>query len=313
MKGPCHMTKVRTVSIVAIGACMLAGCTAEPPPTANDGVVQVVSTFSILTDIVEEVGGQHVDVHNLVPVGQDPHEYDARPDDSKALADADVFFYNGLNLEGGEHGWAARMADTVEMAEERRIETTSGVEPMYLTDGAQDTVNPHAFLDPNVGMVMAENVAEGLSEVDPDNAADYQDNLDGYVEELTELDAQYQREIGDLDADRRVLVTSERAFQYMADRYDVLEGYIWSVDTDDIGTPDQIISTIDFVNEHDPPALFVESNVTPTPMQTVADDTGVEIYATVFSDELAPEGQPGDTYLGFLEENLDNISEGLQQ
>lgn len=306
------MSKIRTATITAITALVLAGCGSNDDPSDN-GTVQAVSTFSVLTDIVEQVGGEHVEVYNLVPVGQDPHEYDSIPDDSKALADADVFFSNGLNLEGGENGWAARLADTVEMDDEQRVETTDGVEPMYLTEGASDTVNPHAFLDPNVGMIMAENVAEGLSEVDPEHAEQFQQNLDDYLDELSELDAQYQQQIGDLDEDRRVLVTSERAFQYMADRYDLEEGYIWAVDTDEIGTPDQIISTIDFVDEHQPPALFVESNVTPAPMETVAEDTGVEIYTTVFSDELAAEGEPGDTYLGFLEENLTKISEGLQQ
>lgn len=306
------MSKTRTVITTAIGAVLLAGCgSADPEP--ENGTVHAVSTFSILTDIVEEVGGDHVEVHNLVPVGQDPHEYDATPDDSKALADADVFFYNGLNLEGGDDGWAARMADTVEMDDEHRVETTEGVEPMYLTEDAEDSVNPHAFLDPNVGMTMAENVAESLSQADPDNAEAYEQNLADYLDALQELDTRYQQEIGDLEEDRRVLVTSERAYQYMADRYDLKEGYIWAVDTDDIGTPDQIISTIDFVNEYDPPALFVESNVTSAPMETVSDDTGVEIYATIYSDELAAEGEPGDTYLGFLEENLTRISEGLQQ
>lgn len=308
------MSKFRTATIAAIGALALTGCgDAQETRGPDNGRLQAVSSFTILTDIVEEVGGEHVEVYNLVPVGQDPHEYDGSPDDSKALADADVFFYNGLNLEGGEHGWAARMADAVEMEADQRIETSDGVEPMYLSEGLTDSVNPHAFLDPNIGMIMAENVANGLSEADPEHAAAYQENLDKYLGALTDLDAQYQQEIGDLQDDRKVLVTSERAFQYMADRYDLREGYIWSVDTDDVGTPDQIISTIDFVNQYDPPALFVESNVTPAPMETVAQDTGVDIYATVYSDELAPDGEPGDTYLGFLEENLTRISEGLQQ
>lgn len=308
------MSKTRTATIAAIGALALTGCgDTQETGGADNGTLQAVSSFTILTDIVEEVGGEHVEVYNLVPVGQDPHEYDASPDDSKALADADVFFYNGLNLEGGEHGWAARMADAVEMEADQRIETSAGVEPMYLSEGLTDSVNPHAFLDPNVGMIMAENVANGLSEADPENAEAYQENLDEYLDALTDIDAQYQQEIGDLQDDRKVLVTSERAFQYMADRYDLREGYIWSVDTDDVGTPDQIISTIDFVNQYDPPALFVESNVTPAPMETIAEDTGIDIYATVYSDELAPEGEPGDTYIGFLEENLTRISEGLQQ
>lgn len=304
-----------TTPLVALGTLLLAGCsTGDDQSVAQDEQIQTVATFSILSDIVAEIGGNHVKVHNIVPVGNDPHEYSATPEDTKAISNADAYFYNGLNLEGGENGWAARMVESVGLEEDRVFETTEGVKPMYLTDEESDqSINPHAFLDPNVGVIMAENVAAGLIDVDPDHAEEYKQNLEDYLQELTEVDKRYQHEIGDLEEDRRVLVTSERAYQYMADSYNLLEGYIWAVDTDDIGTPDQMISAIDFVNEHEPKALFVESNVTPGPMETVSEETGVEIYATIFSDELAPKGEPGDTYLEFLEENLKEISEGLQQ
>ena len=309
------MNKHWIISLTTVGALMLTSCSSgDEQATDSTDTIQAVSTFTILSDIVAEVGGDHVTVHNIVPVGNDPHEYDSTPEDTKAMSDADVFFYNGLNLEGGENGWASRMVESVGLEDDRVVETTDGVEPMYLTDEeSEHSINPHAFLDPRVGMIMAENVADGLIDVNPDNADEYRQNLESFLEQLTDIDQRYQQEIGDLEEDRRVLVTSERAYQYMADSYDLLEGYIWAVDTDDIGTPDQMISAIDFVNEHKPPALFVESNVTPGPMETVSEETGVEIYATIFSDELAPEGEPGDTYLDFLEENLRNISEGLQQ
>lgn len=306
------MTTTRIVTLAAIGALALAGCSDTDTATEDSDTVQAVSTFSILTDIVEEIGGEHVEVHNLVPVGQDPHEYESNPSDTTALSDADVFFVNGLNLEGGEQGWAARMAESVNLTDEQVVMASEGVEPLYLAEGVEDSVNPHAFLDPNVGVIMAENVAAGLIEVDPDNAEAYEHNLSEYVDELTAIHDQYEEQIGTLEEERRVLVTSERAFQYVADRYDLEEGYIWAVDTDDIGTPDQIISLIDFVNEHEPPVLFLESNVTPSPMETVAADTGVEIHATLYSDELAPEGEPGDTYVGMLKENLNRIADGLQ-
>lgn len=311
------MKTTRILTLLTAGTLLLAGCGSDTATDSPDddtaGTIQAVSTFSVLTDIVEEVGGEHVEVYNLVPVGQDPHEYDATPSDTTALSDADVFFVNGLNLEGGEQGWAARMASSVGLADERVIETTADVEPLHLTEGVADSVNPHAFLDPNVGVLMAQAVSDALTEVDPEHADQYAANLEAYLTELHGLDARYQDEIAGLPEERRVLVTSERAFQYVAERYGLLEGYIWSVDTDDIGTPDQIISAIDFIAEHNPPALFLESNVNAAPMETVSAETGVDIYATVFSDELGAEGEPGDTYAGMLEENLVRISEGLQQ
>lgn len=126
------MTRTRTATLAAMGALFLAGC-GDAEPTDSDGpeTVQAVATFSVLTDIVEEVGGDHVTVHNLVPIGQDPHEYESSPADTTALSDAEVFFVNGLNLEGGEQGWAARMADSVDLDENQRIVTTEGVEPLF--------------------------------------------------------------------------------------------------------------------------------------------------------------------------------------
>src|SRR5699024_2174369 len=117
-----------TAPLTAIGAVLLAGCgSVDSHEAETHDTVQAVSTFSILTDIVEEVGGEHVQVHNLVPVGQDPHEYESNPSDTNALSDAEVFFVNGLNLEGGDQGWAARMADSVGLEDDQVIETTDGV------------------------------------------------------------------------------------------------------------------------------------------------------------------------------------------
>src|SRR5699024_8991909 len=215
------MTTTRIVTLAAIGALALAGCSDTDTATEDSDTVQAVSTFSILTDIVEEIGGEHVEVHNLVPVGQDPHEYESNPSDTTALSDADVFFVNGLNLEGGEHGWAARMAESVDLTDEQVVMASEGVEPLYLAEGVEDSVNPHAFLDPNVGVIMAENVAAGLIELDPDNAEAYEHNLSEYVDELTAIHNQYEEQIGTLEEERRVLVTSERAFQYVAHRYDL--------------------------------------------------------------------------------------------
>lgn len=301
------------VALLSACAVFLAGCASAESRTPASDNLRVVSTFSILSDIVSEVGGEHVDVFNLVPVGQDPHEFDSTPTDTKAMADADVVFYNGLNLEGGENGWAWRMVETVEHPEDHTYAASEGIEPLYLTDDSDETVNPHAFVDPNAGMLMAKNVAEGLIDVDPANAEAYEQNLADYLASLDELAQRYQEEIGDLPEERRVLVTSERAFQYLAESYDLEEGYIWAIDTDEIATPDQLISTVEFVNEHEPPSLFIESNVSQAPMESIAHETGVDIHATVFSDELAPEGQPGDTYLSFLEENLTRMSDGLSQ
>ena len=314
-----NIWKVSLLSILAV--LFLAACggddeakdSNETKEETNEEAIQVVATFSIIHDILQEVGGEHVDVHSMVPIGTDPHEYEPLPEDIKKATDADALFYNGLNLEGGKDGWFFKLVDTVGQKEENIFEVMEGVEPMYLSsdDGTEEEVNPHAFLSPAVGMKMVENVVAGLVEIDPDNKAYYEENGASFLKELEEIDALYEEKINEIDEDKRILVTSERAFQYMTDRYGLKEGYIWAIDTEENGTPEQIKQLVNFVKENDVPVLFVESNVEKSPMETVSKETGVEIFGEIYSDELGEAGSEGETYTGFLRKNIEVIHAGL--
>lgn len=282
----------------------------------NDGsneALKVVTSFTIIEDMVKEIGGDKVKVHNLVPIGTDPHEYDPLPDDTIAATNADILFYNDLNLEGGDSGWFARMMDSVGQDWDNAYVVTEGVEPMYLQseDGREEEINPHAFLDPVVGITMAENVRDALVETDPNNKEYYQENADTYLEQLRNIDEQYRIKIAEIPEEKRVFVTSERAFQYMADRYGLKEGYIWAIDTEENGSPEQITNLLSFIEENNPPVLFVETNVDKRPMETVSQESGVEIYGEIFSDEIGSPGEEGDTYLKYLQYNINLIYEGL--
>lgn len=294
---------------------LLTACQNKDSNNDSKDRLQVISTFTIIENIVSEIGGEFVSVHNLVPVGTDPHDYEPLPDDIKAVSDADLLFYNGLNLEGGNHGWFSKMLESVGQSSDQTVEVTEGVEPLYLTseDGREEEINPHAFLDPHVGILMAENVRDALIEHDPDHKEEYEKNAEQYIASLNEVAQTYENTFAEIPKERRVLVTSERAFQYMAKRYDLLEGYIWAIDTEENGSPEQITRAIDFIKEHEPPVLFVETNVDTRPMETVSNETGVDIYDKIFSDEIGKPGEPGDTYIKFLQHNIEIISKGLMQ
>lgn len=309
---------LKWAAIILVTATILAACNTDEQNGGKspDGPLQVVTTFTLLEDIVREIGGDHVETYNLVPIGTDPHEYEPLPDDNKAATNADILFYNGVNLEGGDSGWFAKLMEAVGQKESAAFEAGAGVEPMYLTssDGKEDEINPHIFLDPVNGIIMAENIAKALIEVDPDHKEDYEKNAETYLETLREIDQEYQDKINALPEERRVLVTSERAYQYMANRYGLKEGYIWAVDTEEGGTPEQITSLISFINEHNPPVLFLESNVDPRPMETVSNETGIEIFADkIYSDELGKPGSEGDIYVRWLKYNINKIYEGLSK
>lgn len=298
---------------------ILTACSNDAAPkegSGTDKALQVVTSFTIIEDIAREIGGENIEIHNLVPTGTDPHEYEPLPLDTKKATDADVLFYNGLNLEGGPDGWFFKMIDSVGQDKKNVYSLSERVKPMYLTDedGKEEEINPHSFIDPAVGIIMAEDMRDALIEVDPDHKENYEQRAEEYLTRLKEIDKEYEEKINEIPAENRILVTSERAFQYMANHYGLEEAFIWQIDTEENGSPDQIKSLVSFIKENDVPAIFLESNVDPRPMETVAKEAGVEIYEKViYSDEIGQPGDEVDTYIKYLNYNLKVITDGLSK
>lgn len=285
-------------------------------PTESNEKLKVVTSFTIIADMAREIGGDLVEVYNLVPTGTDPHEYEPLPDDIKAATDADVLFYNGLNLEGGKNGWFFKMMDSVNQKEENIYSLTERVEPKYLggEDGRDEEINPHAFIDPAVGVKMAEDLRDALIEQHPSDSDKIKEQGDEYVQRLKDLDAEFQERIETIPEENRVLVTSERAFQYLNDHYGLKEAFIWEIDTEENGSPKQIKDLIHYIEEHKVPVLFVESNVDTRPMETVSKETGVPIAEKpIYSDEIGNPGDEVDTYIKYLEYNMNLIHDELSK
>lgn len=301
-----------SISLLLIFTLLLTACGGDNNDISEK--IKVVSSFTIISDMAEQIGGDLVDVYNLVPTGTDPHEYEAMPDDIKAATDGDILFYNGMNLEGGQTGWFFKMVDSVNQKEENIFNLNEGVDPKYLAgeDGRDEEINPHSYLDPKIGIKMAGNLKDALIKIDPDNKEIYEKNTEEYLERLNEIDARYTNVINGLPEERRILVTSERAFQYMTESYDLREAYIWEIDTEELGTTEQIKGLIDTLEKEQPPVLFLESNVDPKPLETVSNETGIPIYEKpIYSDEVGKKGAEVDTYIKLLEHNINIIEDGL--
>lgn len=298
-----------------LAVLLLAACGKNETQERNDNQpLKVVTSFTIIQDLAREIGGNNVEIHNLVPTGTDPHEYEPLPEDIKKATDADILFYNGLNLEGGKKGWFFKMIDSVGQKEENVYSLTERVEPMYLhsADGKEEEINPHAFIDPAVGIKMAEDMRDALMEKDPRRKEDYKERADKYISRLQEIDKEYEKKINEIPEEKRILVTSERAFQYMASHYGLKEGYIWALDTEENGSPQQIKALVNFIKEHDVPVLFIESNVDPRPMETVSKETGVPFSKKpIYSDEIGKPGDEVDTYVKYLNYNIKLIHDEL--
>jgi iron/zinc/copper transport system substrate-binding protein len=294
---------------------LISGCGKENNATKDTDKIQVIATYSIIYDIVKNVGGDRIEIHTLAPVGSNPHEYDPLPKDVQLTTDADAVFYNGLNLEGG-NSWFEKLLLTAGKAEKDApvFRLSEGVEPKHLTTkGKESEEDPHAWLDIRNGIKYAENAKNALIKVDPDHADVYEKNAEAYIVELTKLHEEAVARYNEIPKEKRLLITSEGAFKYFSDAYGFEAAYIWEINSENQGSPDQVSKVVDFIRSKEDPVLFVETSIDPRSMETVSAETGVPIYGKVFTDSIGKPGEDGDTYIKMMEWNIDTIFNGLTE
>lgn len=288
---------------------MLTGCqkkTEAPQKTLN-----IVATYSIIADLTENIVKDKAVVKSMVPVGTDPHMYDPLPVDVENVSKADLVFYNGLNLETGK-GWFNDLL-VVTKRSDKAFALSENVEPLYLSEAGKETEqDPHAWLDIQNAIKYVDVITEKVSEADPENKDFYEANKKEYVQKLNELDQNARKAIDELPVSKRILVTSEGAFKYFSKAYGFQAAYIWEINTDNQGTPEQMARIIEIIKQNDVQALFVETSISPKTMETVSRETGVPIKARIFTDSLGKKGEDGDTYIKMIQWNLDHIIEGLK-
>lgn len=313
------MKKINLVLAALFGSLLvLTGCSGTAGQGENQqgnaDLVEVVATNSIIADIAENIGGDKIDLYSIVPVGRDPHEYEFLPADVQKTSEADVIFYNGINLETGGNGWFTTLMENAgKVKDQDYFAVSDGVEVIYL-EGAEEQgkEDPHAWLNLSNGMIYAENIAQQLSLKDPENADYYEANLDSYLSQLRELDASAKEKFAALPDEQKLLVTSEGCMKYFSAAYGIPAAYIWEINTEEEGTPEQIQSLIEQLRASSVPTLFVESSVDARSMQTVAKDTGIPINgAKLFTDSVAEPGEEGDSYYSMMAWNFEQIATGL--
>ncbi|PRO65150.1 metal ABC transporter substrate-binding protein [Alkalicoccus urumqiensis] len=269
----------------------------------EDGLSVAVS-FSVLADITAEVMGERGTVDYVVPIGEEPHEYEPVPSNFQLVSDADVFYTNGMNLEE----WIERMVENTSDTE--IVEVTQGVEPIYL-EGSDSEVDPHVWLNPANVETYVENIRDDLSERDPEGAETYEANAEAYLEEISALDADIEEMFAELPEERRLIVVTENAFKYFGEQYEMETAGIWELNSHEEGTTGQINRTIDLIREREVPAVFVETTVDPRFMESVADSSDVEIAGEVYTDAVGQEGSGAETYLDMIRHNAETFAEGL--
>jgi manganese transport system substrate-binding protein len=300
------------LSVFILTAC---SSSQELNQTSSDNEkLQIVTTYSIIYDIAKNVGGDRVAIHSLAPIGSNPHEYDPLPLDVQKTTDADAVFYNGLNLEAG-NSWFNKLMETAgKSGEDAPVFCASeNVAPMFLTtEGKEGEEDPHAWLDVRNGIKYAENIRDGLIKVDPDHRDIYEKNAEDYIAKLEELHQKAVAEFNEIPKEKRILVTSEGAFKYFSIAYNFNAEYIWEINQENQGTPNQVTRIVDIIKDKKIEALFLETSIDPRSMEMVSRETGVPIKGIIFTDSLGAPGEDGDTYIRMMEWNIETILNGLR-
>ncbi len=267
--------------------------------------LQVVATASMISDMVSEIAGDRIDLQCIVPIGGDPHLYEATPRDAQLVAQAHLIFKNGLTFEG----WLNELIDNAG-SNAQVITVTDGIDPIksLIYDNA---VDPHAWMDVTKGLTYIANIRDALVAADSAHATVYRQNYERYRVELEETDQYIRSQIAQIPAQRRVLITSHDAFQYYGRQYGLQLESVLGVSTDaDIQTSD-IVRLNKVIRERQVPALFVESTINPKVLEQLAEDNDISIGGQLYADSIGDEDSPASSYIKMLRHNTDVITGAL--
>lgn len=266
---------------------------------------RVVTSFSILADMTRAVGGEHIQLNNLVGPDSDAHTYETTPDDARAVRQAQLVVENGLGFEP----WLDRLVKSTE-TRAQVIQASHGVIPRSLEEDGQTIPDPHAWNNLANADIYVDNIAKALEKLDPANAADYRRNAEAYLKQAHALLAYAKDKLGNLPADRRTLVTSHDAFGYLGQAYGLKLLAPQGLSTEREASATEVAELIRQIREQHIRAVFVENIKDPRLMQQIAEESGAKIGGTLHSDALASEG-PASTYLGLYRSNIDTLYQAL--
>ncbi|MEC3891375.1 metal ABC transporter solute-binding protein, Zn/Mn family [Nocardiopsis sp. LDBS1602] len=287
-----------------MSALVLSSCTTTPPERPGDRPL-VLTTFTVLADMTENVAADRVDVASLTRPGAEIHGYEPTPDDLVRGRDADLILENGLGLEA----WFAQFTERVQAP---TAVLADGVETIPITSGGYEgEPNPHAWMSPANAPIYVDNIRDALTELDPEGADEFAEAAEAYKAEIAEIADYLDTELAEVPSSSRALVTCEGAFSYLARDADLTERYLWPVNAEREGTPRQIAAVADFVRDNDVPTVFCESTVNDSAQRSVIRETGARMGETLYVDSLSTADGPVPTYLDLLRHDAEAIVDGL--
>ncbi len=297
MSGP----SVRSLILGLAGAVMLTQAV-----FAQDDKFKVVTTFTILADMARNVAGDAAVVESITKAGAEIHGYEPTPGDIIRAQGADLVLWNGLNLER----WFEQFFRN--LSEVPSATLTDGIVPMSISEGEYSgKPNPHAWMSLENAIIYVDNIRDAMSEHDPENAATYAANAEAYKAEITAAIAPLRQAVLAVPEEQRWLASCEGAFSYLTRDFQMKELYLWPINADAQGTPQQVRRMIDAVRANEIPAVFCESTVSQDPAEQVARETGVEYGGVLYVDSLTEVDGLVPTYIDLLRVTSQTIVDGL--
>lgn len=267
---------------------------------------RVVTTFTVIQDMAQNVAGTAAVVESITKPGAEIHDYQPTPLDIVRAQEADLVLWNGFNLER----WFEKFFQNVKNVPS--VVLTEGIEPMGIREGPYTgKPNPHAWMSPSNALIYVENIRKAFVKYDPANAEIYNRNAEAYAAKIKAIDEPLRKRLASIPENQRWLVTSEGAFSYLARDYNMREAYLWPINADEMGTPQQVRKVIDLVRRYKIPVVFSESTVSDKPARQVARETGARYGGVLYVDSLSAANGPVPTYLDLLRVTVETIAKGF--
>ena len=306
------------VCACTLSLSLLTGCGTQPADTAaGDGRLRVLTSFYPMYDFACKIGGDCIDVTNMVPSGTEPHDWEPSTNDLKNLEKADVFIYNGADMEPWADDLLVSRSDTlrvVEASENVELRTTDGehehAHEHEDADHHHGDFDPHVWLDPENAKIEMEAIRDALCAADPENSTVFQSNYEKYAAELDALDAEFREKLAPLP--NRTIVVAHEAFGYLCDAYGLTQVGIEGLSPDSEPDPGRMAEVIDFVREHSISTIFFEELVSPKVAEAIASETGAQAKMLSPLEGLSDEqAAAGADYFSVMHDNLSALMEAL--
>ena len=269
---------------------------------------KVVTTFTIIQDMAQNIAGDAATVESITKPGAEIHDYEPTPKDIVKAQSADLVLWNGLNLER----WFEKFFQNVK--DKPAVVVTEGIEPMSINEGPYTgNPNPHAWMSPSNALIYIENIKNALVKYDPHNKETYEKNAALYAQKIKELDKPLREKLAQVPETQRWLVTSEGAFSYLTRDYGFKEAYLWPINAEQQGTPQQVRKVIETVKANNIPVVFSESTISPKPAKQVAKETGAKYGGVLYVDSLSNKKGPVPTYIDLLNTTVSTIAKGFEK